>query len=278
MSRQGLDLRRSGQILWRHKIILGGCALLGLAGNAALTMLASQTYTSNTLVVVSPNVNLETQAVVVDSIPVLADAMSKANLGMSLQQLQAHVQATAVGTQTISIQAQGASASWAQAAASAVTKAYVAYTTSTGNPEGPQPATVFLPATTPAVKPLSTRLWEASLLGLIGGTLVGLIIALGLGRSDRRLRLRDDIADSIGVPVVASLSVRAPKDAAGWATIIGKAEPDGADAWRLRHVLREASGRAARSPCSRWPPTRPRWPSARGWRRSRRHRECRPPW
>jgi capsular polysaccharide biosynthesis protein len=241
VSRQSLDLRRSGKILWRHKILFAACAVIGLAGNVAHTILQPQTFSSNTLVVVSPQVNLDTQAVVVDSIPVLTDAMSKADFGMSLQDLQGHIQASTAGTQTLSIQAQGTTGAWAAMAANAVSNAYVAYVTSVSNPGGSEPAYVFLPATTPTVKPLTTRVYEAGLLGLIAGLGTGLIGALAIGRKDRRLRTRDAIADSIGVPVAASLSIRCPSDAAGWAKLLGEQPADAADSWRLRKVLRDLS-------------------------------------
>ena len=93
-----LDLKRSQQILWRHKVLLGACAFVGLAGNVAHTVLEPQTFTSNTLVVLSPDVNLNSQAVVVDSLPVLAGALNRANLGMSLTELRGHVQVTGAWT------------------------------------------------------------------------------------------------------------------------------------------------------------------------------------
>jgi capsular polysaccharide biosynthesis protein len=227
--------------LWRHKILFAACAVIGLAGNVAHAILQPQTFSSNTLVVVSPQVNLDTQAVVVDSIPVLTDAMSKADFGMSLQALQGHIQASTAGTQTLSIQAQGTTGAWAAMAANAVSNAYVAYVTSVSNPGGSEPAYVFLPATTPTVKPLTTRVYEAGLLGLIAGLGTGLVGALAIGRKDRRLRTRDAIADSIGVPVAASLSIRCPSDAAGWAKLLGEQPADAADSWRLRKVLRDLS-------------------------------------
>jgi capsular polysaccharide biosynthesis protein len=239
VSRQMLDLKRSQQILWRHKVLLGACAFVGLAGNVAHTVLEPQTFTSNTLVVLSPDVNLNSQAVVVDSLPVLAGALNRANLGMSLTELRGHVQVTGAWTEMISIQLQGSSAAWARTAATAVTDSYVAYIDSPSNASGPEPASVFQSATTPEVKPLSTRLVEAGLLGLLFGIMIGIIAALANARNDRRLRLRDDVADAIGVPVIASLSTRAPSDAAGWTTLLGSAVTNDSAAWQLRKVLRD---------------------------------------
>ena len=46
MSEQALDLRRSLRILWRHKVIVGIAAALGLAGGIAFTMVKPPVLTS----------------------------------------------------------------------------------------------------------------------------------------------------------------------------------------------------------------------------------------
>ena len=61
--------------------------------------------------------------------------------------------------------------------------------------------------------------------------------ALALNRRDRRLTLRDEIADSIGLPVLASIPVGHPSNAAGWVRLLTEYEPSAVEAWRLRGVL-----------------------------------------
>ena len=51
---------------------------------------------------------------------------------------------------------------------------------------------------------------------VLAGALIGVIVALAIGRNDRRLRARDEIANSIGIPVLASVPVAHPSAAAGW--------------------------------------------------------------
>ena len=58
-----------------------------------------------------------------------------------------------------------------------------------------------------------------------------------LGRGDRRLRRRDEIADAIGIPVLAALPASHPRDAAGWARLIEDYEPGAVEAWNLRKTL-----------------------------------------
>ena len=62
MSEQALDLRRSMQIVRRHKIVVGIAALLGLAGGVALVALSPSTLTSSAEVVLPTTANLALEA------------------------------------------------------------------------------------------------------------------------------------------------------------------------------------------------------------------------
>jgi len=53
------------------------------------------------------------------------------------------------------------------------------------------------------------------------------------------LRDRDEIADSIGVPVLASVSVVHPSDAADWTELLAEYDPGAVDALQLRKVLHQ---------------------------------------
>jgi capsular polysaccharide biosynthesis protein len=69
-----------------------------------------------------------------------------------------------------------------------------------------------LQSATAATRPSATRIPETGLIGLAVGLLIGLIVAFVKGRSDKRLRQRDEIARAAGVPVLASVvSVRRNK-------------------------------------------------------------------
>ncbi len=74
-----------------------------------------------------------------------------------------------------------------------------------------------------------------------GGTLLGLLalaaVAVLAGRRETTLRSRDQIADSIGVPVVASVQTRTPRSVAGWAALFEDYAPDSVEAWTLRQLL-----------------------------------------
>jgi capsular polysaccharide biosynthesis protein len=235
---QALNLTRSATIVWRHKIVAGTLIALGLVGNTALTLAQPEVYTSSALVMISPDVNLNNQAVVVTSVPVLSRVLLHAGLGLSYHTLLSRVQAAPAGYITLSIRAEGDTAQQAERTANAVTSSYLAYVTSTANPVGQQPAELLRRAATAVAKPRTTRVFEAAWLGALAGVLVALIAVLAIWRDDPRLRTRDDIADSIGVPVLASLRAKSPGDAVGWARLLEHYQPGAADVWSLKHTFR----------------------------------------
>ena len=67
------------------------------------------------------------------------------------------------------------------------------------------------------------------------------IIALARDRNSRgrRLRLRDEIANSIGLPVLASLPVGRPSSPVDWGKLLSTYEPGPVYAWRLRKALQQ---------------------------------------
>lgn len=66
---------------------------------------------------------------------------------------------------------------------------------------------------------------------------LGAAFAILRGRREKALRSRDQIADSIGVPVVASVQTRTPRSVAGWVSLLRGYSPGSADAWALHQLL-----------------------------------------
>jgi len=239
MSEQALDLRRSMQIVWRHKYIVGTAAALGLSAGIAYATLHPPMLTSRAVVVLPAYIHdTATQVVIANSTPVLDDARQSMGSGMSLTTLNRLVQAKSLTYNAISISAQGRTATQAEDTANAVAESYVGFLAK-GRPSGgkPVPAKVLNRAAGATGTPLSERLLITGGLGALIGLLLGAIAALAIGRRDRRLRERDEIADSIGVPVLASIPVVHPSDAAGWTKLLEDYKPGAVDAWRLRKAL-----------------------------------------
>lgn len=62
-------------------------------------------------------------------------------------------------------------------------------------------------------------------------------LAVLRGRHEKALRSRDQIADSIGIPVVVSVQSRTPRSVAGWAALLRSYAPGSTDAWALHQLL-----------------------------------------
>ena len=242
MSGQALDLRRSAQIVWRHKALVSVVAAIGLMAGAAYTVLNPPTYLSNALVAFSPSVNTASQAAIVTSGPVLSLALPGVEPGMSLNTLHSRVQASRAATGLMSVSADGRSPAQAVETANAVARSYVTYVSSANNAVGQLPAQLFQPATTATGPALASLPFYRAGAGVLLGALIGAITALAIGRNDRRLQERDEIADSVGFPVLASVRIRHPANAKGWTKLLEGYEPEAADAWQLRKVLRQLGG------------------------------------
>ena len=237
MSQQALDLRRSVQTVQRHRKIAVFAAVLGLLAGVAFTLLNPPMLVSKAFVALPPEPprDIQTQAVVASSDPVLAGAMRHIDPAVSLETLQGRVQVTGVTTHVLEIDAQGTTEVQAMDIANAVAESYISYINSPGIPD----AWVLEPATSAAGTPLAMRLPVDGGLGALLGLLAGAIAALAVGLNDRRLRGRDEIADAAGVPVLASIPVGHPTDVVGWRKLVEGYKPGTADAWSLRKALHQ---------------------------------------
>lgn len=99
-------------------------------------------------------------------------------------------------------------------------------------------ATVIQEPSPAARTPLPVRI--AMVAGLGAGLAVFLtaVCLVLTGRREQTLRSRDEIADSIGVPAVASLRSRMPTAVAGWTQLLEGYAPEDVDRWALRQLLR----------------------------------------
>jgi capsular polysaccharide biosynthesis protein len=238
MSEQPLDLKSSLHILRRRCAVVGLVAMLGLLAGAGYTALNPPAYTSSALVVLAGSTrSVPSQVVIASSGPVLTGALRSLNQAMSLQALRSRVRVTNPISYVLSISAEGDTAAEAKAIANAVAASDVAYVNAANNPDEQVQAQVLEGAADAAGGRPASRFLITAVLGALAGALIGAIGVLAAGRGNRRLRQREEIADAIGVPVLASLATHRPADAAGWASLLEDYEPGAADAWRLRSAL-----------------------------------------
>ena len=138
----------------------------------------------------------------------------------------------------LSISAQGKTAVQAERTANAVANSYVAFVKRSGSAAGTVRAHLLEPATNASGTSLRHHMIVTGGLGLLAGLLIGVMAALAVSRTDRRLLQRDQIANAIGVPVLASLPAHHPSDAARWTRLLEEYEPSVVHAWQLRTALR----------------------------------------
>jgi len=259
MSQETLDLRRTIRIVRRHKRLVGAALLVGVLGGGAYATLKPTMVTSTAVVLLSPTGQVAqsaaaaganggtdpytaTEEVIAKSSPVLTAALPHIQPAMSVEQLRNSV---TTGSQTaflISISVQARNAADAAADANAVARSYISYIGSSNNPGGEVPAQLLQPATGSTGSGLvkkSLNYAIYALVGGIGGLLLGGIIALSVNRSDPRLRSRDEIANSIGAPVLASFAVGHPSKPGEWTRLLEDYKPGAMHALQLRKALQQ---------------------------------------
>jgi capsular polysaccharide biosynthesis protein len=243
MSEQALDLKRSMEILRRRWLYVSITAALGLGAGAAYAVLQPPAVASTALVRIasssaaySPN-GTSTLLVIASSDPVLNLARPHIRPAESVTELQEQLTVKSLTAGILSIKAEGRTTAEAEDRANAVAHAFVKYVESPASLSGSTGALVLQPASVATGRSLAASITIFGLIGLLVGVVLGSIGVLAISRRDRRLRIRDDIADSIGVPVLASVPVGHPADVAGWVKLLTDYEPAAVDGWRLRSAL-----------------------------------------
>jgi len=261
MSEQALNLRRSVNIVRRHKILVGGATALGLLLGGAYSVQHPPMLTSTAMVVLpaavqsagaatgpgagagatngGPDPYMATQIVIAGSDPVLSAALSQVKPAMSLQTLRTKIAITSPATGILAISAKGRTAALAEATANAVAGSYTVYVGSRASLAGLVSAHVLDAAGSASGTAAVKQSIVYGVLGAILGALIGIILALVISRRDRRLRECDEIAGSIGIPVLAAFPADHPRDPAGWTKLLEDYKPGDLDAWRLRNALRQ---------------------------------------
>ncbi len=234
-----MDFRRFWQAVRRSKYIVVLCIIIGVGCGIAYSLESPPLLTGTALVVLpsTAKYNIQTQVLLAGSNSVLLEAAETVRPAMSLQLLRERVAVSSLTPNVVSISGKATTPSRADELANSVSSSYVAYIKQPSSPGGALPGRILQAATTVTGSIMRARLEEGALGGLVG-LLIGIIIALSRGRVDKRLRQRDDIADAIGIPVLASIPALRPSDAAGWARLLGAYEPAVVDAWSLRKALR----------------------------------------
>jgi capsular polysaccharide biosynthesis protein len=248
MSEQALDLKRPLRIVARHRLLVSAVAVLGLAGGAGYGSLHPPLVHSAALVVLpAPTRDVATDVVMAASDPVLNGALQHIRPVTTLPELRHDVKVKSITANIISFTATGKTAAQSEATANAMATSFLQLANSGQLPvpvtipaskNGPAKKALFLNrATNASGLPKTVVLVIFALLGALLAAVLGTIAAFLISKSDRRLRERDEIADAVGIPVLAAVPVAHPSDATGWAKLLAEYEPGPVHAWRLRKVL-----------------------------------------
>jgi len=234
-----MDFRRFLQTVWRFKVIVGAAAIAGLLAGFAYLYLRPPLVRSTALVVLPSTASkyIQTQALIATSNQVLEDANRAIRPPLPLTMLRKRVTVNSLTSDVLAISAEGQTSAQAEHLANAVAASYLSYVSSPSSPGGVVVGRILERATVATTSGLRGRIL-AAVVGFLLGGVAGAIIALGIARADKRLRLRDEIADAIGIPVLASVPVQRPTDPAGWTRLLESYEPDVVHAWSLRKALR----------------------------------------
>ncbi len=69
-------------------------------------------------------------------------------------------------------------------------------------------------------------------------TILAAVVLLVAARRDPRVRLRDEIADAVGSPVLAAVRSMPQRSVAGWSTLLETYEATPVESWAFRQLLR----------------------------------------
>jgi len=111
-------------------------------------------------------------------------------------------------------------------------------TSGSEEPSASAGASVVQPATTATGPSTARRLLVWAPLGALVCTMLAIAVLLATARRDRRVGLRDDIADAVGSPVLAAVRSRPQRSVAGWSTLLESYKATPVESWAFRQVLR----------------------------------------
>jgi capsular polysaccharide biosynthesis protein len=252
VSTQELDVKKAWRAILRYRRLVGAAMAVGLLGGIGAGLVIPPMYSASSLVVLPPppaaegqaapsTQNIDTQVFIANSEPVLKSAGQNLSPPLSVAEVKDRVEVQAATPDVIQIKSRGVSEQQATGLANAVADVYLVFVTTEQKLPGDlgkkTGARVLERATTASGGGLAPHLALYGVLGGLGGVLLGAVAALVIARGDRRLRVRDEIADAIGLPVLASVASYRAKDVSDWTNLLERYTPTAVDAWGLRKAL-----------------------------------------
>lgn len=256
MSAQQLDVKKSWRAIRRHRWLVAAVAGIGLLAGVGYAYLHPPMYTATSLVVLPPPASaeadkatgtqsIETQVYIAESGPVLKSAGQNLAPALPTETVRGRVTVSALTEDILKIEARGTTPQQSVRLANAVSQVYLVFVTTDQKLPGDLGkkvgARVLEEATSARGGSLAIHLGIYGGLGALFGAIAGAIAVLIRARGDRRLRLRDEVADAVGIPVLASVSSYRATDPSDWAQLLEHYAPTAVDAWSLRKTLHHLS-------------------------------------
>ena len=187
------------------------CFLAATGASVALTVRAEKRYESSSGLLLrggsEPQRTADTNLQLL-TLPAVAESASKIEPAVSAEEFEASVGATQEGeSDIIQITANAASADLAAKMANAYAEGYVAYREKDGSKLTSGKVTLVERAT-PEATPVSPKPSKNIGFGALIGIVLGLGLALLLEQMDRRVKREEDIAETMGLPLLASIPKR----------------------------------------------------------------------
>jgi capsular polysaccharide biosynthesis protein len=252
VSAQQLDVKKSWRAIRRDRLLIVAIASIGLVAGVAYAFAQPPMHTATSMVVLpappsadpekaTGTQSVETQVFIAESAPVLRSAGQNLSPALSTDAVRSRVTVTAVTDDIIRIDAKGTSSGQAIQLANATAEVYLVFITTDQKLPGDlgkkTGARVLEEATTAHG---GSMVVHSGIYGGLGALLAAIAAAIGVlmrARGDRRLRLRDEVADAVGLPVLASVSSYRAVDPSDWAQLLSRYAPSAVDAWSLRKIL-----------------------------------------
>lgn len=251
MSEQPMGTRRALHIARRYKALIGSIAIVGAVCGVGYAVRTHVTYTAQALVVLQVPPDAETnnaylssvtatQSVLLTSDPVLLRALSGLHNSVPVNEFRSAITVTSPAPVVLAITATESTAQQAEDYANAVAQSYVTYAQKNSAVVGISNVQVLQSAITATSGSSTTeRFATTGVIGALTGIVVGFIIALWRSRSDKSLRERGEIANSVGLPVLAAIPVERARGSADWARLLRGYEPGAVVAWKLRKLVEQ---------------------------------------
>jgi capsular polysaccharide biosynthesis protein len=205
--------------------------------SSSTLVIVPETAAQQTQAAAGSDTVIATEEVVATSTSALAAALPNISPPLTLTTLKDRISVSSPAVGILSFNGEGKTAAQAENVANAVANAYVAYVGAPSSPVGQVQAKVLESASTASASKAGEQMATYGALGAILGALIGFFIALVVGRSDRRLVERGEIANSIAAPVLASIPAERLSEAAQWARLLEEYEPAPVDAWGINKLL-----------------------------------------